>query len=316
MKMIMERILNREDTSVAIHPGFVGHGIFIEGTASGSLGQYSGYPAENPPDGGLPRAIAGFVAALKDMAISSVWLELFNPRGTLDIEGLGGTRELVRALKSANIIPIGWGYCHHANTGRDGALAADLCHRYGITAFVADIEPGNLIDGAVDKWPKQAFVDFVHTLSTTFGKDNLALSTFARLDKQPDARMLMPLVTGDVAAFAPQVYWTFADPVTFAEDALASWQSAGVRTPIVATAQSYWDVADADHPRTPPRTEVEASVAKFVDGLPNSAWSSLVGLNWFHAGMTFPVEFEGAMSQAMIAKIAAAKINKKPFKQA
>jgi hypothetical protein len=299
---------------MAIHQGFVGHGIFIEGVASGSLGQYSNYPTANPPDGGLPRAIAGFVSALHDMAISSVWLQLFNRHGTLDKDGSGGTRELVQALNHANVIPVGWGYCHHANSGSDGALAAELCSRYGITAFVADIEPGNALSDGPDKWDKNAFVAFVTGLGVKFGKENLAISTFSRLDKQPDTRLLMPLVADQVSAFAPQIYWTFADPITFTEAVLASWQQAGIKTPIVATAQCYWDRTDAQHPETPPQADVEVSVAKFVDKLPNSDWSSLIGLNWYHAGKSYPSAVEGAMSKAMITKIVAAKINKKPFK--
>lgn len=301
---------------MAIHRGFVGHGIFIEGVASGSLGQYSNYPTANPPDGGLPRAIAGFASALHDMAISSVWLQLFSRGGSLDEDGSGGTRELVDALNHANVIPVGWGYCHHANSATDGALAADLCARYGITVFVADIEPGNVIHGVVDKWQKKAFVDFVESLRVRFGKDNLALSTFSRLDKQPDARALMPLVADKVSAFAPQIYWTFSDPVTFTAEAIASWHNAGIQAPIIGTAQCYWDRNDAHHPETPPQADVEASVGKFVDKLPNSAWSSLIGLNWYHAGKSYPTEVEGAMSEAMIAKIVAAKINQKPFKHA
>jgi hypothetical protein len=170
---------------MAVHRGFVGHGIFIEGTASESLGRYSNYPTANAPAGGLPRAIAGFVSALHDMAISSVWLQLFSRGGSLDEDGSGATRELVDALNSAKVIPVGWGYCHNANSSTDGALAADLCGRYGITAFVADIEPGNKINGVEDKWQNQAFVDFVKSLGGKFGKDNLAISTFSRLDKQP-----------------------------------------------------------------------------------------------------------------------------------
>jgi len=299
---------------MAIHLGFVGHGIFIEGTASGSLGHYSNYPAVNPPAGGLPRAIAGFVAALNDMAISSVWLQLFSRGGSLDEDGSGGTRELVDALNRVRIVPVGWGYCHHANSATDGALAADLCGRYGITAFVADVEPGNVVGGVPDKWQKKKFVNFIKSLSAKFGKDNLAISTFSRLDKHPDTRALMTLVADQVAAFAPQIYWTFSDPVTFTEEALASWQKAGIATPIVGTAECYWDRTKPKHPETPPQADVEAAVAKFVDKLPNSAWSSLIGLNWYHAGKSYQTESEGGMSEAMIAKIAAAKINTKPFK--
>jgi len=300
---------------MAVHYGFVGHGIFIEGTASESLGHYSSYPTPNPPGGGWPRALAGFISALHDMAISSVWLQLFSRNGDLDKDGSGATREVVDALKHANIIPVGWGYCHHANAKTDGALAADLCGRYGITAFVADIEPGNVVHGVPDKWQKKAFVNFVEGLRAKFGKDNLAISTFSRLDKQPDTRKLMPLVADKVSAFAPQIYWTFSDPVTFTKEALASWKKVGIATPIVGTAQCYWDRTEPKHPETPPQVDVEAAVGKFVDQLPDSEWSSLIGLNWYHAGKTYQSEREGGMSDAMIPKIAAAKIDKKPFKQ-
>jgi hypothetical protein len=249
------------------------------------------------------------------MAISSVWLQLFDQNGAVDPNETGNTREIVEALKHAQINPVGWGYCHHANSATDCALASELCGRYGITAFVADMEPGGAIGGVVDNWEKAAFVGLVQNLSAKFGKDNLVLSTFPRLDKQPDAGALMPLVADKVAAFAPKIYWAFDDALTFIDAALASWQKAGIQTPILALAESYWDVSDWSQHKTPPRTIIEDSVAKFVDGLPNSAWSRLVGLSWHHAGITYPVEFKGAMSDAMIAKISAAKINTKPFKQ-
>ena len=287
---------------MAIHPGFVGHGIFISGFARDAVGQYSGY--------------SGFVAALKDMAISRVWLQLFSISGDSFDGESSGMRELLDALIRANVVPVGLGYCVHENAGRDVALAADICRRCGITAFVANIEPDNEQFEGPGTWDKDAFVAFVGALSAKFGKDNLAISTSARLDEYPHTRQLMPLVADQVGAFALQIYWTFSDPITFTEAALASWRQAGIRTPLVGMAQSYWNQSISSEPRTPPQAEVEASLASFVDRLPDSVWSSLIGLNWYHAGRVYPFLRGGGMSNAMIAKIAGAKIDKKPFKQA
>ena len=188
-----------------MHKGFIGHGIFIEGNPIGSLSRYQGYKnapsmlerlisllpdALRPsPD---PEALIGkFVEAMNDMAVKSVWLQLFNRHGEIDRDGKGATAQLVGALKSAGIVPVGWGYCYNKNATTDLALTVMLAQKYALDVFVADVEPGNPVDGTPDNWDTGDFENLMKGLSAHFGKSNLAVSTFANMARHPDALPVM-----------------------------------------------------------------------------------------------------------------------------
>jgi hypothetical protein len=149
-------------------------------------------------------------------------------------------------------------------------------------------------------------------LNAKFGKDNLGISSFASLDDnvQGDARRLLPPVTHFASFCAPQIYWNMHDPVTWAEASLKSWRDAGVTTEFVATVQAYW----AKPGKHPAQGEMEAQVRAFLKKYPDSEWSKIVGLNWYHAGWNDNTE-EGSMSDQMISDIAAAHLDRKPYKK-
>ncbi|MGY8704627.1 hypothetical protein RAD16_02640 [Bradyrhizobium sp. 18BD] len=285
-----------------INRAFLGHGMFLEYGPLRTLNRYANYGGGTATT--LDEKAARFVKAMQDMHIGSVWIQLFTASGTLD-NGSGGTRELVAALKQANIACAGWGYCYSQNAATDGDLAKQLCNKYGIDAFIADVEPGNPVHGQPDHWQTQPFKNLMASLKATFGKDNLGMSTFGNLNGHPDAAAIYRLAVNDVAFYAPQIYWYKKTPVAYAKLCVDSFRQSGIGNPIIATVQSYWD-ADSNFPQG----SAEAQVKQFIGGFPD--WGSIIGLNWYHAGNQNTAS-TGAMSDNMITEIANARLDQKPY---
>ena len=305
-----------------INPAFTGHGVFLQLQPICGLRRYANYraPLQNPTTSQL---VDKFIEAVTDMRMSSVWFELFTRTGVLDQDGKQGTQELVDGLKAANINVVPWAYCWGTNSqnanraDNDLQRAIDLCGKYKLDCFVADIEPGNQITLSnnttlTDKWDPNALNDLVTGLNKNFGEDNLGISSFASLDAnaQPDARTLLPPLTSLVSFCGPQIYWYKNAPVSWAERSLQSWRNAGVATELVATVQSYWSIDD-----NIPQALMETQLDDFVTQFPDSDWSKIIGLNWYHAGWNDNLGSEGAMSDTMIADIIAAKLDAKPYKK-
>ena len=305
-----------------IHKGFLKHGMFIEGRPIGTLLRYQNYKTQPSmlarlammlPDAVRPTPdpallIKQFVEAMNDMSVKSVWLQLFSANGELDQDGKGATSALVAALRSAGIVPVGWGYCYSKNAATDLDLATRLCGTYGIDAFVADVEPGNTVHSQPDTWDPAAFEILIKGLSTKFGKDNLGISTFASMKLHPDALKIMLVAQPYVCMYAPQVYWFDNDPAIYLRNSLATWRAAGISTPIVATAQSYWDIGEG----TPSQGVMEGKVKKLISDFTDDDWLKLIGLNWYHAGGQ-NTSNSGAMSDPMIAAIVAGRLNDKSY---
>lgn len=285
-----------------INRAFLGHGMFLEYGPLRTLDRYASYGGGTATT--LDEKAARFVKAMQDMHVSSVWIQLFTASGTLD-NGNGGTRELVAALKQASIACAGWGYCYSQNAATDGDLAKQLCNKYGIDAFIADVEPGNPVHGQPDQWQTQPFKNLIASLKSTFGKDNLGMSTFGNLNGHPDAAAIYRLAIDDVSFFAPQIYWYKKTPVAYAKLCVDSFRQSGIGNPIVATVQSYWD-ADSGFPQP----SAEAQVKQFISGY--SDWGNIIGLNWYHAGNQNTAG-SGAMSDNMITDIAAGRLDQKPY---
>ena len=187
--------------------GFLGHGMFLEYAPMRTLQRYAGYKEANPVGATTEQLVGRFIQAMQDMHVASVWIQLFTASGVLDGDGRGGTKELVDGLRRAKIGVAGWGYCYSENAATDAGLAKHLCGQYGITAFVADVEPGNPVHDHPDTWQPAAFNNLIAGLKGTFGKDNLGISTFGSLKGHDDAAKIYRLAINDVAMFAPQVYW-------------------------------------------------------------------------------------------------------------
>jgi hypothetical protein len=297
------------ESEMPVNKAFLNHGIFLEWTPIIGLRRYADYKQPLPPNPGPAALVGKFIEALKDMRIASVWIQLFSRNGSLDTDGKGGTRELVDGLKAAGIQMAGWGYCHSKHSVRDLDLAKQLCSKYGIEAFVADVEPGNEVNGKKDEWNSGDFVTLMKGLNTTFKKDNLGISTFAHLGLHKDAATLLKLATDLVCMYAPQIYWNKRAPISYAQDSIASWPKAGITTPLVATVQSYWELSEG----TPGKVSIEGKVSKFVKEFPDPEWSKLIGLNWYHAGNE-NTKSKGGMSDPMIATIAGGRLDQKPYR--
>jgi hypothetical protein len=298
---------------------FLGHGIFLELEPITGLLRYKDYKRPMPPKYTTADLVDKFVGAVIDMKMSSVWFEIFTSSGTIDPKQKLGTPELVAGLKAAKIAAIPWGYCWGENSEPDPQnpkkvldldRAIKLCNDYGLNLFVADIEPWNENNRGTDKWKDNALVDLMTGLNKHFGAENLGISSFALLDQdsQPNARRLIPPITHLASFCAPQIYWGGKqDPVQWAVKSIQSWRNAGVSSDMIATVQCYWD----EHVS---QKEMETRVKKFIASYPDSEWSKIVGLNWYHAGNANEPT-DGAMSQDMIDNIIAAKLDMKPYRR-
>jgi hypothetical protein len=296
--------------------------MFIEGRPISTLLRYRNYKAQPSilsrlvtmlPDAIRPALdpallIEQFIRAMNNMAVRSIWLQLFNADGELDRDGKGATSALVAALKSVGIVPVGWGYCYSKNASTDVALASRLCGAYGINAFVADVEPGNIVHKQADTWDRTAFATLIEGLNAKLGKDNLGISTFANMRLHPDALKIMLIAEPYVCMYAPQVYWFDNLPATYVRQTLETWRAAGITTPLVATVQSYWDLQEG----TPAQGTIECKVQEFISLFADDDWRKLIGLNWYHAGGQ-NTSRSGAMSDPMIDAIVAGHLNYKPY---
>jgi hypothetical protein len=289
-----------------INKGFLGHGLFLEYRPITTLQRYASYGGASPDGATTAQLIERFIKAVQNMHMASVWIQLFSASGTLD-SGHGATTELVAALKEARIACVGWGYCYSGNAENDADLAKQLCGKYGIDAFIADVEPGNTVHNQPDTWNPNAFKALIGSLRSTFGNNNLGVSTFGNLHGHDDAAAIYKLAVDDVALFAPQIYWYKKPPAAYAQLCIDSFRRAGIANPLVATAQAYWEI---DRNGGVSRDTMEEQVGTFVSEF--AGWNKVIGANWYHGGNA-NTETSGSMSDAMISKIADGRLDQKPY---
>jgi hypothetical protein len=318
-------------TAMAINPAFRGHGTYCympdeieryfktypNGFQTGSsvierVGSFFG----------VNRApVTGVVGAFRDMGMSHAWVRLFGLEGAMPETP---TRKLIDKLAAAGIHVAGWGYCHGRNAQREQARAIELSSKYGLSAFIADIEPGRELGGTKSKWDEREFDAFVGELSKHFAVSNFGISTWPVLKIQNDPQFpslkLMRIAADRVAMFAPQAYWMSYpkqvhydatgfkradyppdDPASFVRLVTDSWRDTGFRNPLVLTGQAYWGE------NAPPQDVLERKITAFVADYAD--WPKIDGFNWWHAGGN-----AHAMSAKMIAAIAAGKLGEKPFR--
>jgi hypothetical protein len=281
---------------------------FLRGTASDTLAAST---SALRPD--------GFVRAAKDIGLSHVWVRLFGLEGKMDF---GPTNDLIEALRAANISVAGWGYCHGRDWRGELATALEQSRVHGLTAFVADIEPGRLLGGTKSKWRVDDFERFVDGLAGQFGRDGVGISTWPVLKIQNDpefpSETLMRRVSNKVGMFAPQAYWmTYPtrvhysstgfseiefpknDPESFVRLVIASWRRTGFNQSLVITGQAYWGEGG------PSLAVTEQKLAQFAANF--SAWDEIAGFNLWHAGGSL------AMSQTMLDTLKRAQLGNKPY---
>jgi hypothetical protein len=318
---------------MSINPALLGHGVFSEGSINVILGRYANYQS---PGGGQPHDnIDRLISALKDMHVSTVWIQLFSRSGEFDTNHENLRTSLIARLTQAGILWAGWGYCAGVNAQRDLGILAGLKTKLGMTAFVIDAEPGNKVipnpadhaNPLPDLWKIADFNTFVDGVVTMFGKDNVAVSTWPVLQLQDTATnpviQLMKNAAARVCAFAPQAYWmTFPnhhhynagfdqakyppnDPSSYVRLVIDSWSKLGITSPLIISGQAYWGEGG------PLQAPMDAKAASFIATF--SDWNKIIGFNWYHGGGNNSAA-EGSMSDPMIHAIAATDLSAKPYK--
>jgi hypothetical protein len=180
---------------MTLHAAFKGHGTFVY-NAQSTLERYKDASGTGP----------GLVKAFKAMDFSSAWIRLFGVAGAV---AHAPTQELINALRGGGIALAGWGYCHGAEWETDLRRSIDQCDRYGLKAFVADVEPGNSTTAGRTKWSRADFKRYLGGLAQHFDKGNLAVSTWPvpKIQDAFDSVELMKIAASRVGMFAPQAYW-------------------------------------------------------------------------------------------------------------
>jgi hypothetical protein len=308
---------------MAINKAFLGHGIFTEYSIMNALGRFKNYgggaPAVTPNE-----KIARFVAALQDMDVRNVWMQIFTRNQKFDTDPAGAQtrKDLITALTNANIAWAGWGYCGGAHAQRDLGWIGQFKNDLGMQAFVIDAEP----EEGKDIWTPADFTTFVTGVNQLFGTDNLALSTWPCVQlRENSVSDLMKIAEPLVCLFAPQVYWmnhpsnvhynTLGyskadypphDPVAFVRMMIRAWKDAGFTKPLVISGQAYWENG------SPSRDAMNQKADRFAGHF--AEWNQILGFNWYHAGKGDDSISEGSMSDGMVTTIKAAKLGAKPYK--
>jgi hypothetical protein len=342
-----------EERFMAINKAFLGHGIFTQYSVNDALTQFKGYQSPNPHR--APRdQYDTFIFALQDMKISTVWIQLFtrsqsDPTAAVDCDLADGglnRKTLIARLDQAGINWAGWGYCSGKNWRKSKTLIETLHHDLGMTAFVIDAEPGNLIykqnptddeNTLPDIWDPAEFKSFVTALNTEFKTENLAISTWPILQLQDEPAnpviQLMKNVAPLVCLFAPQAYWMGYpgdphykkfdyvkyprdDSTAFVRLVIDAWQQLSfvVKPSLVVTAQAYWEISDKGG--SPSRETMEMKIKQLALNMPDADFQKILGLNWYYAGLPKDPnsKTEGSMSNAMIRYIGDARFDAKPYK--
>jgi hypothetical protein len=318
-----------------LNKALVGHGIFTEYSVNNALTRFARYgaPAGSPPPTDAQR-IERFIHALKDMGISTVWLQLFTTHAA-DVELMNHEDHrdlraaLIAALNQAQIGWAGWGYCAGANCRRDPDVIKKFRDDLHMKAFVIDAEPQQ----DHDDWTEADFDAFTAQVNGLFGTDNLGLSTWPILQFQDSAAnpviKYMQTAATRVGLFAPQVYWMDypgdphyadfafdqyprADPTAMTRLVIDAWKGYQFNRPLVISGQAYWQLTKLRKDGgTPSQDSMATKIYQFAKYF--ASWSQIVGLNWYHAGLKANNNISGSMSDEMVKYIAAGQFGAKPY---
>ncbi len=322
---------------MAINKALLRHGIFTEFSVNNALTRFAKYgaaPGAPPPTNA--QRIERFIKALKDMEISTVWMQLFTRSGDVELRDNHDYRalrtSLIAALNQAQINWAGWGYCAGANWVRDAGLIEKFRDDLHMTAFVIDAEP----EEGKDDWTEADFDAFTGKVNQLFGADNLALSTWPILEFQDTVAnpviKYMKAAAPRVSLFAPQAYWmdypgdphyndfSFkkyprSDPTAFVHLVIDAWKNYGFNRPLVVTGQVYWQLEKLRKDGgTPSQDSMAAKVYQF--GKKFTDWSKIAGFNWYHAGLDANSNLSGSMSDDMVMHIADGHFGAKAYQNA
>ncbi|HEY8698434.1 MAG TPA: hypothetical protein VIM02_12530 [Rhizomicrobium sp.] len=283
-------------TSVATVAAFSRHGAYIEDT-----------PATIEHYGSIPKAIA----AMRRAQMTHAWLRIHG-RAPYGPATRAQISQFLAALRAANVSVAGWGWCQGDDPARDAAVALGEIQRFGLDAYLADIEPDNT------KWTVAKITTFCTALRAGF-HGALAVTSYPLIDWHEPALLKATLPYVDMVN--PQIYWfhfpnakmvaQFPRPgggryrtdsaADYTDLCLERWRKlmAGSQKPIVVSGQAYWGENGIT------QGEVEAKVSEFLGSW--NGYATIAGFNWYSLGG------DTTMSPAMLTAITAAKLGDKIY---
>ncbi|WGM40697.1 DUF2272 domain-containing protein [Caulobacter sp. NIBR1757] len=285
--------------STGLPASFRGHGTFFHDMAA-TIADYGSIP--------------NVVAAMQRAGMGHAWVRIHGVSAYAG-KAKADNKEMIAALKTAGIAVAGWGWCQGANPKGDAALAVKELKDYGLTDYVADIEPG--VNNA--QWTALEVQQVCEGVRKAGLGGGLAVSSFALVDwHEPQ---VMKAAAPFIDAWAPQVYWfnfpnskmvqqfqrpgggayTAGDPGQYADLCLDRWAALTAPTakPLIMTGQAYWGESNFT------QAQADAKLAAFLKSW--NGYSRIAGLNWWHLGGG------SGMSHAMLEAIVAARLAAKPY---
>lgn len=279
-----------------LSPALRGHGTFVYDAAA-TINDYGS--ADN------------VAKAMLRAEMQHAWLRVHG-RQPLGAAQKQATGRLVDALKAHNVAVAGWGWCQGDDPKVDARSALKEVAAYGLTDYVADIEPGH----NNSLWTIAEIEQFCGLVRADL-PGSFAVSSFALVDwHEPH---LMRATLPFVDALAPQVYWfNFPNktmvqqfkrpdgsdyrrdhPGEYAGLCLDRWARLAISDPkpLILTGQAYWGEGSFS------QSDAEAKLDAFLAGW--GGFAKIAGLNWWHFGGGT------GMSHAMLESIVEAHLGAK-----
>jgi peptidoglycan hydrolase-like protein with peptidoglycan-binding domain len=299
-----------------IHNAFTGHGTFIYDPIE-ALARYQNSPAK-------------LADAVVSLHMKHVWVRLF---GANDNPDEATTKAIIAACRARGIAVAGWGWCKGHDPVADARKSIRFCDRYGLDAFVADIE--DLGEGpeqiALANWNEGRSRSYFETMANEAGARIAVALSSNGFPSTPRRQGIIKGAGRLVQIVAPQIYWfnhpsqsiinqakailgplsgTPQDNLFFTHICIDSWRHF-TSVPLLVTGQAYWDAGETTTFR---RVNAETKLSTFLQRF--NRWVDIVGLNWWHLGhgaLASLNDATGAMSPAMASMITAANLHQKPY---
>jgi hypothetical protein len=277
---------------------FSRHGTYIEDTPA-TIAQYGG-------------SIDAVVTAMNQAQMTHAWVRIHG-RKAYGPKTRAVITRFIAALKAGGIAVAGWGWCQGDDPRSDAAVALSETSRFGLSAYVADIEP----DGT--KWTVERIQQFFTALRAHF-HGAVGVTSYPLIDWHEPNLLKASLPYVDMVN--PQIYWFHFPNATMVAEyrkpdgsryradnapdytdlCLDRWNKlmGAVRKNIVVSGQAYWGESHST------QAEIEAKVREFLAGW--NAYDAIVGYNWYSFGG------ETAMSTEMLRDITAARLGDKAYR--
>jgi hypothetical protein len=253
------------------------------------------------------------VAAAQRAGMSHVWLRIHGRQPIANAQRQANVA-LIAGLKTAGLSVAGWGWCQGEDPKAEAAKAIKELDYFGLTDYVADIEPGH--NNSV--WTTTE-VDAFCAAARPKVAGSFAISSFGLADWH-EPHLFVPALKY-IDALAPQIYWFnfpnnkmkqqfkrpdgssygLNSPSEYVDLCLDRWAllASGQPKPLILTGQAYWGEGQFD------RKDAEAKLDEFLANW--NGFKRVAGLNWWHFGGGT------GMSYAMLEAIVAAQLGSKSY---